>query len=154
MGFFSKLFGGNKEAKPDLMLFPSYYHGGPARAFYAFDVRSYLVASCGYNVPGEVISPIGETLGITTNHYNYIVRTINLDYAVIHLDFNWDKLRAAKEKYGEKVKIHDIGFGGVIMLTSETEEFTAQDIVKEFQIELADEYLARARAHREKYKIR
>ena len=142
-----------KEAKPDMLLFPSNYHGGPARAFYAFDVRSYLVASCGYDVPGEIISPIGESLGITTNHYNYIVRTVNLDYAVIHLDFNWDKLRAAKEKYGEKVKIHDIGFGGVIMLTSESEEFTAQDIVKEFDITLVDEYLAQARAHREKYKI-
>ncbi len=75
-----------KKAQPKLMLFPSNFGGGLMRNFFAFDTRSYFVSSCGYGCPSEIINPLGESLGSTSNHYNYVIRTVNLDYEIVHLD--------------------------------------------------------------------
>ena len=71
-------------------------------------------------------------------------------YCLAHLDFNWAKLRALKEKYGEKVTISDPGEVGSVLLTSEHETIGIDEMVKEFEITLLDEYLDNSRAYRHK----
>ena len=139
-----------KALNPDLMLFSSNFGGGLMKNFFAFDTRSYFVSSCAYDCPAEIINPLGETIRKTTNHYNYIVETLNLDYAIVHLDHNWEKIRAAREKY-PLLKLSDAGFIGVVMLTYEGTDITAKEIVKEFDMRFADEYLDWAREQREIY---
>ena len=139
-----------KKLHPDLMLFCSAFGGGLMKNFFAFDVRSYFVSSCAYDCPAEIINPLGETIRKTTNHYNYIVETLNLDYAIVHLDHNWAKIRAAREKY-PLLQLSDVGFIGVVMLTYEGTDTTAKEIVKEFDMRFADEYLDWAREQREIY---
>ncbi len=138
-----------KKAKPDMIVFPSNFGGGLMRNFFAYDTRSYFVAACGWDCPAEVITPLGETLDITKcfAYYDYIVQDINLDYAIVHLDFNREKLRAAKEKYGSAFNMRVGGFLGVVMITCESEDMTIDDIVREFEIELLDDYLERSKAH-------
>lgn len=139
-----------KALKPDLMLFSSAFGGGLMKNFFAFETRSYFVSSCAYDCPAEIINPLGETIRKTTNHYHYIVETINLDYAIVHLDHNWEKIRAAREKY-PLLKLADVGFIGVVMLSYEGEDTSAKEIVKEFEMRFADEYLDWAREQREIY---
>ena len=139
-----------KKLHPDLMLFCSAFGGGLMKNFFAFDTRSYFVSSCSYDCPAEIINPLGETIRKTTNHYNYIVETLNLDYAIVHLDHNWEKIRAAREKY-PLLQLSDVGFIGVVMLTYEGTDTTAKEIVKEFDMRFADEYLDWAREQREIY---
>ena len=139
-----------KALKPDLMLFSSNFGGGLMKNFFAFDTRSYFVSSCAYDCPAEIINPLGETIRKTTNHYHYIVETLNLDYAIVHLDHNWEKIRAAREKY-PLLKLSDVGFIGVVMLSYEGTDTTAKEIVKEFDMRFADEYLDWAREQREIY---
>lgn len=138
-----------KKAKPDIMVFPSNFGGGLMRHFFAYDTQSYFVAACGWNCPAEVINPLGETLSITelTSYYDYVLQTINLDYVVCHLDFNKDKIRAAKEKYGSALKMRVGGYTALVMLSCESDKMTIMDIVKEFDIELVDDYFARSKAH-------
>ena len=136
-----------KKLKPDLMLFPSNFGGGLMKNFFAFDTRSYFVSSCAYNCPAEIISPLGETIRKTTNHYDYIVETLNLDYAIVHLDHNWEKIRKAREKY-PLLELSDVGFIGVVMFTYHGEDTSAKEIVKEFGMRFADEYLEWAREQR------
>ena len=121
--------------------------------FFAFDTRSYFVSSCAYDCPAEIITPLGETIRKTTNHYNYLVETLNLDYAIVHLDQNWEKIRSAREKY-PLLKLSDVGFIGVVMLTYEGTDTTAKEIVKEFDMRFADEYLDWAREQREVYLVK
>jgi len=40
---------------------------------------------------------------------------------------------------------------GSALLTSETDEFTIKDVIKEFEIELLDDYIKRSREHKKKY---
>ena len=91
---------------------------------------------------------MGQLLASTTNYYDFVTARVNLDCRVAHLNYNWERFAAARKKYGAKVKIYDPGFLASVLLSSETDEFTVANLVQEFGIELLDDYLARAQAHR------
>ena len=132
--------------KPDIILFPSMYHGGLEQSKWAYSCRSFFVCAHGFlTAPSEIRNPLGEVIASSTNYFNYAVATINLDRKLVHLDNNWEKLVELKKKYGKEVTITDPGKIGAVMITSETAQVSADDMVKEFNIELLDDYLNRSR---------
>ena len=134
--------------RPELMIFSSEYHGSLMQNYWAYSLRCYFAAAIRPPAPSAMISPLGETLAESTNYFERVTQRINLDYAVAHLDGNWDKLTAAKLKYGPGVTVHDPGRLGSVLITSELPDTSAADIVAEFEIELLDDMLARVRGHR------
>lgn len=138
-----------KAKKPDLVTFHSAFHGGLMQEFFAYDTRSYLVSSLLNIRRSKILSPIGVTVATTTTYTNWVTATINLDYAVCHIDYNWAKFVKAKEKYGSKLKIDDPDDVGAVMLSYEGEDKTVMDIISEFEIELLDEYIERSIKNRE-----
>lgn len=130
--------------KPELLLFSSNYHGDFHQKAWAYDCRSYFACSV-RNQEARVISPVGEVIARSTCYHDYVTARINLDYAVCYLDFNWERFRAAREKYGPRIRIHDPGKTGAVLLTSETDEFSAMDVVREFGIEQMNDYFERSR---------
>ena len=130
--------------KPDLIAFCSQYHGGLAQDIWAYRCRAYL-AGCIFNNQCRIINPYGEVVASSTNYHNYVSATVNFDYVLAHLDYNWSKISAAKQKYGEALTVHDPGYVGSVMLTCEDPNMNINHIVKEFEIELLDDYMARAR---------
>ena len=128
--------------RPDLLLFSSRYHGGFMQSVWAYTTQSYFVGSvedCP-ELPSEIYSPVGEKVAYTTNYHEYVVATVNLDYEVVHLDYNWEKLDALKKKYGEEVIIHDPGYEGVVLVSSESDTISVKEMLKEFDIEKWDDY--------------
>jgi len=146
---FDELRERNAALKPDIILFPSMYHGGLEQSKWAYSCRSFFVCAFGFlNAPSEIRNPLGEVVAASTNYYNYAVATVNLDRKLVHLDYNWEKLVALKKKYGDKVIVSDPGKLGVVMITSEDDKVSADDMVKEFNIELLDNYFDRSRQNR------
>ena len=142
---FDELQDRNAALKPDILLFASMYHGGLVQAQWAYACRSFLVCSYGFTTgPSEIRNPLGEVVATSTNHYNYAVATINLDRKMVHLDDHWGKLTELKKKYGDKVIITEPGKLGCVMITSEHEQVSAADMVKEYDFELLDSYLDRS----------
>jgi len=135
------------EKQPDLILFSSMYHGGLMQSYWAYSCRAHFVGSI-HNLPSAIISPTGETLAETTNYFDYVTETINLDCKVVHLDYNWEKITAAKEKYGRGFTMKDPGKLGAVLISSELEDISIDEIIEEFEIETLDEYMARALEHR------
>ena len=133
-----------KEKKPDLITFHSAYHGGFVQEFFAYDTRSYFVSSMLSNKPSRILSPLGVTVATTTSYINYATATINLDYALCHLDYNRAKFDKAKEKYGPLLTIETPDYVGAALLSYEGEDKTVMDIIKEFEIELLDDYMQRS----------
>ncbi|MFA7230050.1 MAG: carbon-nitrogen hydrolase family protein [Victivallaceae bacterium] len=132
--------------QPDLIVFCSMYHGGLMEAYWAYSCRAHFAgAVC--NLPCEIISPDGRTLAKSTNYFNYVTNSVNLDCKLVHLDGNWEKLDAMRAKYGRKVKVVDPGLLASVLISSECDEFTVNDLIKEFDIELLDQYLNRSLAH-------
>ena len=139
------------KGKPDLILFSSMYHGGLMQTYWAYSCRCHFVgAIAGKATPSEIRNPLGEVVASTTNYFDFAVATVNLDCALVHLDYNWERLRKLKGKYGPKVRITDPGCLGAVLVSSEHETISIEQMLKEFEIELLDDYLNRALAHQHK----
>ena len=137
------------EQKPDIILFPSMYHGGLVQANWAYSCRAFFVGSIGSsNLPSEIRNPMGKVVSTSTNYFDFTVGRVNLDYCLAHLDYNWAKLKAMKEKYGESVIIYDPGEIGSVMITSESDTVSALEMTREFEITLLDKYLDNSREYR------
>ena len=135
------------ESQPDIILFSSMYHGGLMQAYWAYSCRSHFVGAV-HALPSTIISPSGEILAQTTNYFNHVTETINLDCKLVHLDCNRNKITAAKQKYGAKFSMKDPGLLGSVLISSETEEVTIDEIIDEFKIEILDDYMQRSLDHR------
>ena len=138
-------------AKPDLVAFSSMYHGGLMQAYWAYSCRAHFVgAIAGRGTRSEIYNPLGQIVASNTNYFDFAVARVNLDCALVHLDFNWERLRKLKAKYGPKVKITDPGCLGAVLVSSEHETKDVDDMIEEFEIELLDDYFDRSLAHRHK----
>ena len=136
-----------KDPRPDLILFASMYHGGIKQQMWAQTCKTYFVGSISHSRPSAIISPIGEIIAGSTNATNYATASINLDFELVHLDqlIYSDKKRAMiKEKYGARITIYDPGNIGYVMLSSEMDDLTAADVLKEFELETYGEYMRRS----------
>lgn len=131
-------------AKPDLIVFASMYHGGLMQQYWAYSCRAYLVSAISNSRPSQIVSPVGHAVRANTNYFDYFTETVNLDYAVCHLDGNWGRLDRMKEKYGEAARFFDPGNLGSVLITSESDAFTAADLIREFEFERLDDFLERS----------
>ena len=139
------------KSKPDLIIFSSMYHGGQMQGYWAYSCRSHFVgAIAGRATPSEIRDPLGQVVASNTNYFDFAVATVNLDCALVHLDYNWERLRKLKAKYGPKVKISDPGCLGSVLVASEHETISVDDMIKEFEIERLDDYFARSLTYRQK----
>jgi hypothetical protein len=132
--------------KPDIIVFSSLYHGGLMQSYWAYQCRSFFVGAMGKReIPSEIRNPQGQVVASNTNYFDYAVTTINLDCKLAHLDYNWGNLKALKKKYGDAVTISDPGKVGSVLITSEHKNISAEEMIKEFNIELLDDYFNRSR---------
>ena len=131
---------------PDLIAFSSMYHGGRRQVHWAYMCRAY-VASSVVGDQSRIINPFGEEVASTTNYRNWATGRVNFDYTLAHLAYNEAKFAAAKKKYGRDFVVHDPGYVGAVMLSCERDDMTVFDIVREFEIELLDDYFARSLKH-------
>jgi len=139
--------------KPDLIVHSSMYHGGRRRqAQWAYTCRSFFVGSVGFgNLPCTILNPYGDVVAESTGYTDHVSAKINLDYELCHIDYNREKFAPLKAKYKDAVTIYDPGLVGSVMISSEISEKSAREMIKEFDIELLDDYFARARAHRKEH---
>jgi hypothetical protein len=134
--------------KPDLILFSSMYHGGFVQSLWAYKCRAFFVGSIYKGNPTEIRNPMGEIIATTTNYCDVAIKRINLDSKLVHHDYNRDKLIALKAKYGTAVTISDGGALDVVLVSSEDKNLTAEEMIREFDIEILDDYFDRAREYR------
>ena len=137
------------KAKPDLIIFSSMYHGGLMQSYWAYSCRCHFVgAIAGRATRSEIRNPLGQIIASNTNYFNFAVARVNLDCELAHLDYNWERLRKLKAKYGPKVTINDPGCLGSVLISSEHETVGVDEMIEEFEIELLDDYFARALEYR------
>ncbi len=130
------------KAKPDLLVFSSMYHGGVQQLIWSWLCRCHFVGAMGrQEIPGEIRNPFGEILYSTTNYFDYVCGTVNLDYKIVHLDYNWKKLDKLKEKYSSNVTIYDPGYFGCVLVSSNSEQVSSLQMLEEFDIADYDTYL-------------
>ena len=138
--------------KPELLLFSSRYHGGMKQQFWAYSCHSHLIGAIGGPTrPGVIMAPNGRILAESTEYTQSLVYDLNLDCRHVHLDFNFEKLEAMKRKYGSTVEIDDIGHLGSVLIRNFRTDCTAEDLLREFEIEPLEQYLQRAENYRNQF---
>jgi predicted amidohydrolase len=138
--------------KPEIIAYSGAYHGGLMQSTWAYLCRSYFVGSqTGALQRCTVLNPLGTLIAESTDYEPFTVADINLDYKVIHLDYNRGKFPELRRHYGKKAKLTIPEFLGPALLTSECDELTSDDIIREFELEQIDDYLIRSAKMREQY---
>lgn len=137
------------EAKCDLIVFPTHFHGGMLNNIFAHETKAYFV-NCYASRYGAATAydPLGHEIATSGEYYRYLVVDLNLDYEVCHTDNHYEKFAAAKKKYGAGFQVSHHDKIGTVIISSEMPDVTIQDIIKEFDIMPRDEYLRIAREHR------
>ncbi|MGO1567998.1 MAG: carbon-nitrogen hydrolase family protein, partial [Brachybacterium sp.] len=135
--------------QPELIVFPSAYHGGLMQNYWALSCRSYFVSCVNPPNRSAIIDPTGHEVASTSPYDWLLTRTVNLDYALAHLDRHREKLLHLKAQYGREVMIEDPGLVGMVLVSSQSDEVSAVDMLREFEIQELDGYFAESTAHLE-----
>lgn len=144
---FTELLPKYRALSPDLLLFPSNYHGGLMQPYWAYQLRAHLLACMGLpSLRSTLYAPTGQLLASSTNYFHHFVSEVNLDCALVHLDFHWEKLRALKEHFGKQVTITDPGELGAVLVSSENPNLAVSAMLDAFGIITLDMYLEQSRA--------
>jgi predicted amidohydrolase len=129
--------------KPDILVFPSLYHGGLAQAAWAYECRSFF-ACAWQHAGGGILDPFGRSLAVNDSYRPIARATVNLDRALVHLDYNREKFPEIERKYRGEVVVDIPPNIGPALIYSLTDKRTALDVVREFGLELLDDYLVRS----------
>jgi len=142
---FSELRLHYQKQRPDLLIFPSMYHGGLMQSYWAYFCQSHFVGCMAFeNLPNEIYSPLGHLLATNTNYDANVTARINLDCEVVHWDYHQEKMFLLKEKYGDEVDIFDPGKLAAFLISSRSETVTAREMLREFEMETLHDYLHRS----------
>ena len=135
-----------KEVK--LLLFCSMWSGGLRTRTWALLNGCYFVSS----LPGAgsvVVNPLGRVLAESgLSHPRIMTRRINLDYKVLHLDYNQVKIAELHKRFGSQIELEIHDPEDRMLLSSTTPELTAEQICSEMGLEPVEDFLARSRAAR------
>ena len=132
-----------RDLNPDIIVFPSMYHGAFMQQMWAYECKSFFISALQFH-GGGVLSPLGQPLAMTDCYNNIAITTINLDRAIVHLDYNMEQFQDIKRKYGENIKIDIPADLGSALIFSQSDQVSAMDIVNEYNLELLDDYFDRA----------
>lgn len=128
--------------KPDILAFSSMYHGDFQQQEWAYRCRCFFVSAFYFHGCG-ILDPFGRVVKLTDEYNPIAMAKVNLDRAMVHLDFNRDKFTDIDKKYMDETSIVMPPHIGSAIIYSNTDKRTAMDVVKEFGLELLDDYLKR-----------
>lgn len=132
-----------------IVFFPSMYPGGLQLKIWAFNHGVYMISSIADDRGSMIINPLGRVLAVSSSYQPVICGDINLDYELLHLDYNWEKMDRVKEKYCSKICFEVARPEAVFIMSCEAEETTVGSILEEFSLETREEYFKRASEARE-----
>ena len=128
---------------PDIITFASMYHGGLMQALWAYQTQSFFISALHFSGCG-IVDPFGREIIITDSYSKIAMATVNLDKEIVHLDFNLEKFADIRRKYQDDITIDVPPNIGSALIYSNSDKRSAMDVVKEFKLELLDDYFDRA----------
>jgi predicted amidohydrolase len=126
----------------EVVFWVSAYDGGFHLRAHAWD-NHYYVVSAVQSRHASIIGMVGEVLAEGDPPLSVLSMELNLDKKVFHLDFNNSQVPAIRDKYGPDVEIRQYHKEGCMTVESLRDGLTVQDLMREFDLELVPDYLAR-----------
>jgi beta-ureidopropionase len=134
-----------ERAGAEIIFWLSAYDGGRDLSVKAWNHHCYI-ASAVLTTYARILDIMGETLAISGIHDPIAARTIDLDVALFHTDFNKTQIPAIRAKYGPDVSLRLYHEEGCFTLQSNRDDLELSDIIREFQLDPLKDYLLRNQA--------
>ncbi len=133
---------------PQLLVFCSLFEGGMLTRIWALLNGCYFVSSFPGN--GSVfVNPLGRLLAESSvPNSRILTRRLNLDFQVLHGDYNQRKLDELRRHCGDRIDLELHEPEGRMLLTSTDDATSAADVCKQLELEPIDAFFARSRAAR------
>ncbi|MBC7326823.1 carbon-nitrogen hydrolase family protein [bacterium] len=126
-----------------MIIFSSAYPAGRVLNSIALLNNVYIVAST-WELKSGIIDNMGRWL-VKTNRFSFWVwENIEIDKGVFHWDFQEEKTREIRRKYGDKVKIETFADEALFTIEPLTDELDIEEIIQEFKLVRYKDYLQRA----------
>jgi len=140
---FPEIMQGTADAGAEVIFFSSAYRGGLQARIWAFLTGTYIVTAI-LGLGGQIVDLSGHVL-VESTYEALITRRINLDRRLMHMDYNWGKMDEILARYGPRVSIDFFTPEAVWAIGSESDQFTVEDIIREFGLEQRPDYFERSR---------
>lgn len=140
---FRDVIEGMKRRKVELVFFCSMYLGGLQTSIWAHDYSVFIASAC-TSFGGAIVDPLGRVIATSQPYQPIVTKMLNLDFVVLHLDYNHTKFGAIKSRYGKDVELDISSPEAKCMLISHMPDKSANDIVAEFELEPLQRYFDRA----------
>jgi predicted amidohydrolase len=135
----------------EVVFFSSAYRGGLQIQMWAWMLGAFFVSAT-WGELGVVVDRGGRVLSESSWEEPVIAQRVNLDSAVMHLDENEVKATEMLARYGAGIRLHYYDRERMWVVAAEREGLSIGDVVKEFGLELRDDYFARSIARLEQAK--
>ena len=132
-----------KQAGAEIVFFPSAFSGGRILQSLATVFHVPIVVACCQQCC-RIIDRDGLILDRQGVYKQWVLATIDLDNPLFHLDFQFDKVEAIRKTYGPDVTIHVYEEEGWWRVLPQRPDLDILDIIKAFELETLDAYLARS----------
>jgi predicted amidohydrolase len=126
-----------------MIIFSSAYPAGRILDSIALLNNIYIVAST-WELKSGIMDKMGRWLVKTDRFFHWVWRDIELDTGVFHWDFQEDKPKEIKRKYGDKVRIETFGDEALFTIEPLSEEIKIEELIREFSLVPYKDYLNRA----------
>ena len=132
-----------------VIFWPSAFEGGALLNQWARHCRAY-VASSTHGENARILDVTGSVLAEGRWQFPLVTAEVNFDRGVYHWDYTHPIVPAIRKKHGPAVKVECYTPEGYIVLTSLKPGLSLADLERQFKLERVDDYLARARAIRDR----
>lgn len=132
-----------KESGAEIIFFPSAFSAGRILESIATVFHVPIVAAC-YPQCCRIIDRDGLTLVRQGVYQKWVIDTLDLDNPLLHLDLQWDKMEAVRKVYGPAVNIKVYQEEGWWRVYPQQEDLDILDILRDFDLEPLESYLARS----------
>jgi predicted amidohydrolase len=132
---FPDLLNAYARLRPDIIVFPSHFHGSVIATYWALKSGAYMVGAIARN-ECYVVSPAGNTLGRSGPGMRFLTATLNLDRCVVHCPWSeLHRLEELKRLYGATAVVTEAGFMGCFLVASVAEGTSARAMAKKVGLE-------------------
>lgn len=132
---------------PDILCFSSYYNGGVIKNNWAVRTHAFMVCALKDGC-SEILDPLGRTINMSTYYKRIAQARINIDRFVMHGSDNAEKFADIRRKYKDQVLIDEDSPSAFAVLYSCSNDVTALDIAKEYELVSVEEYFSNCRKSR------
>jgi len=119
-----------------VVLFPfrSMFPGGRLLEAGSIEIVCYLVSAT-TDCRGAILDPLGRVLCRSSEYSSILSSRVNMDFKVLHLDYSHEKFDRVKKTYRSKVAIDVSRPEPLAMISSESEDVTVDQLMREFSLE-------------------